>query len=163
MTERVNWTELNEAYKSLQSIEQIHRLHQASYGFIPSCNLCKLPLGKTMVQPHGILKWQLSRAIFSVIKELLHHKWPKILSCKEVFSKELNTEQVWVSLIKFQTIASVATAKFSYSLGLCPHRPPAGTPYTHICPVIPTFVAFPSPHICFCLSPYFMFVGVGSY
>ena len=125
-----DWSELNlnEAYKSLQSIEQIHRLHQASFGFIPSCNSCKLPLGKKMVQPHGILKWQLSRAIFSVIKELLHHKWPKILSCKEVFSKELNTEQVWVSLIKSQTIASVATAKASVLIvpQLAPHTLTSG-------------------------------------
>ena len=64
---------------------------------------------------------------------------------KEVFSKELNTEQVWVSLIKFQTIASVATVKFHYSFGLCPHSPPAGTPDAHICPVISTFVAFSQP------------------
>ena len=42
-------TELNEAYKSLQSIEQIYGFHQASYGFIPSYNSCKFPLGKTMV------------------------------------------------------------------------------------------------------------------
>ena len=62
-------------------------------------------------------------------KELLQHKWPKILSCKVVFSKgPLNTRQAWVSLIKSQTIVSAATAKLSYSLGLC-HSPPTSSRY----------------------------------
>ena len=165
MAEWLKWTELNEAYKSLQSIEQIYGFHQASYGFIPSYNSCKFPLGKTMVQPHGILKWQLSRAIFSVIKELLHHKWPKILSCKELFSKELNTEQVWVSLIKSQTIASVATAKASVLIvpQLAPHTLTSGQWFPLLWP-FPAHIfalSFSLLHICgsgfiLCLNPLFI-------
>lgn len=80
-------------------------------------------------------------------KELLQNKWPKILSCKVVFSKgPLNTRQAWVSLITSQTIVSAATAKPSYSLGLCPHSPPSSSRYPrHSHLSVTTFVAFSQP------------------
>lgn len=100
-------------------------------------------------------------------KELLQNKWPKILSCKVVFSKgPLNTRQAWVSLITSQTIVSAATAKPSYSLGLCPHSPPSSSRYPrHSHLSVTSFVAFSQPtrlllsftwlHICPCSYPCF--------
>lgn len=87
-----------------------------------------------MVQPRGILKWQLSKAIFSAMKEeLIQHKWPKFLSCNMVFSKGLlNTRQAWVSLIKSHTIVSIVTAKLNYSPGRCPLSLPVSSRHPQI-------------------------------
>lgn len=87
-----------------------------------------------MVQPRGILKWQLSKAIFSAMKEeLIQHKWPKFLSCNMVFSKGLlNTRQAWVPLIKSHTIVSIVTAKLNYSPGRCPLSLPASSRHPQI-------------------------------